>query len=114
MKNMNIKWISFITVLLIAFTVLAPMAFAEAVPEDMAPDKIIEDVTDVGGVDQTEDITTTGDDKDDAPKMIFEPFHFVENLKYMGLGMLGIFVVIGVIIIATALLNKLFKDKKES
>ncbi|MBQ7380785.1 MAG: oxaloacetate decarboxylase [Clostridia bacterium] len=31
----------------------------------------------------------------------------------MGLGMLGIFIVIGVIIIATALLNKLFKDKKE-
>ncbi|MBO4980139.1 MAG: oxaloacetate decarboxylase [Clostridia bacterium] len=31
----------------------------------------------------------------------------------MGLGMLGIFIVIGVIIIATALLNKVFKEKKE-
>lgn len=44
---------------------------------------------------------------------MFEVNHFVENLKYMGLGMLGIFVVIGVIILATYLLNTLFQDKKE-
>ena len=28
---------------------------------------------------------------------LFEPMNFVENLRYMGLGMLGIFIVIGVI-----------------
>ena len=47
---------------------------------------------------------------------IFESFYcspssFVENLKYMGIGMLAIFVVIGVIVGITYLLNVLFKDK---
>ena len=32
--------------------------------------------------------------------------NFVTNLKYMGVGMLGIFLVIGVIILITMLLNK--------
>ena len=31
----------------------------------------------------------------------FNAFRFVENLKYMGIGMLGIFMIIGIIIIAT-------------
>ena len=38
------------------------------------------------------------------------PLNFVSNLKYMGLGMLSIFIVIGVIALVTVLLNKLFKD----
>ncbi len=29
--------------------------------------------------------------------MYFEPFEFVKNLKYMGIGMLGVFIVIGII-----------------
>lgn len=37
----------------------------------------------------------------------FNPGAFVDNLSYMGLGMLGIFVVIGVIIIVTSLLSKI-------
>ena len=37
----------------------------------------------------------------------FEPMQFVENLRYMGLGMLDIFIVIGVIMLLTILLNKL-------
>ncbi len=40
----------------------------------------------------------------------FEPMNFADNLRYMGIGMLGIFVVIGVIMGVTALLNKVFKD----
>ena len=36
--------------------------------------------------------------------------NFVANLPYMGKGMLAIFVVIGVIMAVTALLNKLFKE----
>lgn len=43
----------------------------------------------------------------------FHPFSFVENLSYMGKGMLGIFVVIGVIIGVTCLLNFLTAEKKE-
>jgi len=42
----------------------------------------------------------------------FEPFNFVDNLKYMGLGMLAIFIVIGVIVGITYLLNRIFKEKK--
>ena len=38
----------------------------------------------------------------------FNPIAFVENLKYMGIGMLVIFVVIGVIILTTMLINWLF------
>jgi hypothetical protein len=49
---------------------------------------------------------------------IFESFYcspssFVENLKYMGIGMLAIFVVIGAIVGITYLLNTLFKDKSK-
>ena len=42
--------------------------------------------------------------------MQFNPMNFVGNLKYMGLGMLGIFIVIGVIILLTVILNKITKD----
>lgn len=38
--------------------------------------------------------------------MQFNPMNFVTNLKYMGTGMLGIFVVIGIIIVATIVINK--------
>lgn len=40
---------------------------------------------------------------------MFKPEAFIENLKYMGLGMLGIFLVIAVIAIITIFLNKIFK-----
>lgn len=38
--------------------------------------------------------------------------NFVYNLKYMGVGMLGIFVVIGVIILITMFLNKVTENKE--
>jgi hypothetical protein len=38
----------------------------------------------------------------------FDPMAFVENLQYMGIGMLVIFVIIGVIALCTALINKIF------
>jgi len=40
-----------------------------------------------------------------------EPMHFVDNLKYMGLGMLGIFIVIGVIMLLTMILNAVTQEK---
>ena len=43
--------------------------------------------------------------------MDFEPLNFIKNLGYMGVGMLGIFVVIGVIIIFTNALNSLTTKK---
>ena len=45
--------------------------------------------------------------------MTFNPMNFVHNLYYMGVGMLSIFIVIGVIILATVLLNKLTSRKKK-
>ncbi len=38
---------------------------------------------------------------------------FVDALDYMGQGMLVIFVIIGVIILATIVTNKLFSQEKE-
>ena len=43
-----------------------------------------------------------------AVNLQFSPIAFVENLRYMGVGMLVIFVVIGIIILATKLVNHLF------
>ena len=43
--------------------------------------------------------------------MTFEPIRFVESLKYLCVGMIGIFIVIGVIVLVTLLLNKVFKEK---
>ena len=40
----------------------------------------------------------------------FDPMSFIENLKHMGVGMLVIFVVIGIIILATKLVNYLFSE----
>lgn len=42
----------------------------------------------------------------------FEPYNFIKNLSYMGKGMLGILIVMGLIIIVTLLLNKVFKSDK--
>ena len=46
-----------------------------------------------------------------AVDLTFDPMAFIENLKYMGIGMLVIFVVIGMIVLTTMLINWLFSDK---
>jgi hypothetical protein len=48
----------------------------------------------------------------------FNPMAFVDNLYYMGMGMAGIIIVMGVLIAITTLLNKIFsksrkKDKED-
>ena len=45
-----------------------------------------------------------------AVNLEFDPMAFVENLQYMGVGMAVIFVVIGIIIGATMLVNYLFSE----
>ena len=42
----------------------------------------------------------------------FEPMNFVSNLGYMATGMIGIFVVIGVIIVTTTVINKIASRNK--
>lgn len=49
----------------------------------------------------------------EGAKLAFNPMSFVTNLKYMGIGMLTIFIIIGVIIAATMLINKVFSAKAE-
>ncbi len=42
-----------------------------------------------------------------------DPMRFVEMLPKLAMGMISIFIVIGVIIVATAVLNKIFSKKKK-
>ena len=42
----------------------------------------------------------------------FHPEGFVENLKYMGVGMVGVFIIVGIIMMATYLIGKLASGKK--
>lgn len=46
---------------------------------------------------------------------MFEPIQFINYLKYMGVGMLGVFIIIGIIMTATYAIAKLTanKDNKE-
>ena len=37
--------------------------------------------------------------------LIFEPLRFIDNLPYMGVGMLGVFLIVGIIIGATYAIN---------
>ena len=47
--------------------------------------------------------------------MNFEPSNFISSLPYMGRGMLGIFVAIGIIVLSIVLLNKASgRSQKES
>jgi len=41
----------------------------------------------------------------------FEPMNFIKNFSYVGAGMLGIFIVIGIIIVSIMILNSLTKKK---
>ena len=43
---------------------------------------------------------------------MFEPMNFVYFLKYMGIGMLGVFMIIGIIMLATYVIGKLTAPKQ--
>ena len=42
----------------------------------------------------------------------FHPENFIKNLSRMGIGMFVIFVIIGIIILTTVMVNKVFSDEK--
>lgn len=44
---------------------------------------------------------------------MFDPIQFVYNLKYMGVGMLGVFIIIGIIMTATYAIGKLTNRKSD-
>ncbi|MBE6679849.1 MAG: hypothetical protein E7598_04925 [Ruminococcaceae bacterium] len=58
---------------------------------------------------ETTEIVTTAANAFD--NIAVEPANFVNNLGYMATGMVGIFVVIGIIILATIAMNKFFSNK---
>ncbi|MBE7035159.1 MAG: oxaloacetate decarboxylase [Ruminococcaceae bacterium] len=43
--------------------------------------------------------------------MNITPFNFILNLRYMGIGMLSIFIVIGIVMLVTVILNKITKGE---
>lgn len=45
--------------------------------------------------------------------MKFQPMEFIYNLKYMGIGMLGVFMIVGIIILATYGIGKLTAKPSE-
>ena len=44
---------------------------------------------------------------------MFEPIKFVESLKYMGVGMVGVFIIVGIIMAATYLIGKFTSNKED-
>ena len=44
---------------------------------------------------------------------MFEPIQFINYLKYMGIGMLGVFIIVGIIIASTYAIGKLTADKDD-
>ena len=44
---------------------------------------------------------------------MFEPIQFINYLKYMGVGMLGVFIIVGIIMLATYAIGKLTSNNNE-
>lgn len=88
---------------------LAPIScFAEAAAETTVA--VTESATDETTAAETEAAT---DGETTSEGFMFEPGNFVSSLQYMGSGMLGIFVVIGLIVIVTIVLNKVMNRGKK-
>ena len=70
--------------------------------ENLVEEETMEEAVEEIAAEETEEVvTTTGID------LSFDPNGFTRNIDKMGKGMLGIFVVIGIIIIATSILSKI-------
>ena len=44
---------------------------------------------------------------------MFEPIQFINYLKYMGVGMLGVLIIVGIIMLATYAIGKLTSNNSE-
>ena len=64
-------------------------------------EETIEEAVEEIPAEETEEVVTTG------IELSFDPNGFTRNIDKMGKGMLGIFVVIGIIIIVTSILSKI-------
>ncbi len=115
------KLIAILLMLSLFMCLFTCFAAAEAAPDDN-PDAPVENGS--GGDEKheandsivTDDNTCSeseigGAEKPENHEFKFEPSQFVDNLYYMGVGMVGIFLVIGIIILATVALNRIFSGK---
>ena len=106
-----------LTLLMIVTLPLAAMADEAVTSHD--PSETAADISEVGGADSSDlevsEMTEPVDDEEDAPKTQFGffPETLAETLPVMGMGMLGIFLVIGVIILAVIILSKVGKQDEE-
>lgn len=105
-----------LTLLMIAVLPLSVLAEEAVTSHD--PSETAQDISAVGGADAS-DLEVNEDaeiaDKEDAPKTQFGffPKTLAETLPVMGMGMLGIFLVIGVIVLAVLVLSKIGKPEED-
>ncbi len=107
----------------LAFAETAPDADPDAPVDNTSPDGAADDSIENGSNGEIAEDNSANDTKDEtemgganAPEnekkeFKFEPAAFAENLEYMGVGMVGIFLVIGIIILCTVALNRIFSGK---
>ncbi len=109
MKNSFLKKLmAILLTALVAFSVLSVSVFAEENPADTTTPA----QTETSAEAEDADGTAAEGDADGDSAFQFKPMNFVTNLKYMGIGMLCIIIVMGVLIGATVLLNKVTAPKE--
>ena len=95
--------------LLTIVALLSVFAFSVSAEESSVPETSV-DVSDNASIE------ASAEEKDDMDvDLDFKGFGnegFLRNIKYMGLGMLGIFVVVGVVMVVTNVLNAVTSKKK--
>ena len=115
MKKLLVILLTLLMIAVLPLSVLAEEAVTSHDPAETAQDISI---SAVGGADAS-DLEVKEDaeiaDKEDAPKTQFGffPETLSETLPVMGMGMLGIFLVISVIILAVMILSKIGKPEED-
>lgn len=100
------KFLVFTLTLLMIFSLsVAVFATNEAVNDMSAPDSSVNDVIDSDAETETDEVKT---------KFGFYPETLLDTLPVMGMGMLGIFIVTAVIILAVVILKKFGNISKKS
>ncbi len=109
MKKLLVILMTLLLVLTLPLTVFADEAVTSHEPAE-AGTEIAEDIATVGGVD-----TSEPEVEEEGPKTTFGffPETLAETLPIMGMGMLGIFLVTSVIILAVLVLSKVGKKDEE-
>ncbi len=99
----NVKILSVLFALVLMFSLFSVSVFAETEAADTT-----------AAAEAAESVSDEAEEAEEAAEEHsgFEPMNFIKNLKYMGVGMLCIIIVIGVLIGVTVALNKFTAKKK--